>query len=479
MSTELRTEAGVGEVEAEDPSTGRVSLQRNSLLTMASSVAVGIANYGFSLALVWILDSRSFAIVASVNSLLVVVGTAGAAALPWLVARQVAAHPARSEARREAVAFALAGSLLLGLITTAIVVAIASTYAGAGVLVALSVTTMALFVGAPGIGFLQGSGRFGLLAVIAVVEASLKVGLGAGLAAAGLGPTGAVAGAALGALMLAGAGLYAVRSELAWPRLRVEGGLWKNMAGIGGIQVSVSVLATLDVVVASVIDGSTRAFAGYQAMLVFARVPLFVSIALSFVVYPRLSKASPSERNAMIRQTTLLYFALCVVTVAVVASLPSGLLGLVLPHGYASFSHLLLPLALAGLGAGTVNLVTTYLQAEGVFGPAVSVMVLGLILAVILESRLAHPVGHLAWAACGADLTLAAVLVALAARRLEVAALWRMSAIAGLAIAATCAILLEARSQLGLWSALVALALAVIVLAARPRRRLASGSLLS
>jgi O-antigen/teichoic acid export membrane protein len=444
------------------------SLQRNSLLLLASTMAVGIANYGFSLVLVWILATRSFAVVASVNSLLVIVGTAGSAALPWLVARRVATYPSGSQERREAVAFAFAGSIVLGTVTVAIVVAIASTYAPPGVLLALGVTTIALFLGAPGVGYLQGSGRFGRLALILVVEAVLKVGLGAALAAAGLGPTGAITGAAVGAVVLAAAGLNALRGEMALPRLRVARELWRQVGGVGGIQVAVSVLATLDVVVGSVVDGSSRSFGRYQAMLVFARIPLFISIALSFVAYPRLTAAGIEERNRLIKQMTTLYLVACVITVGAVASMPSRLLGLVLPEAYASSYALLLPLALAGFGAGMVNMVTTFLQAEGVFRSTLRILSGGLILAVIAEWRMASPVAHLAWAAAGTNLAVAAVLVVMAARHFQHARLLRRSTASAVAVAGVGALLLAARPQFGVWLLLVLIFGACVTLASRP-----------
>ncbi|MGH9060019.1 MAG: hypothetical protein ACRDZY_10965, partial [Acidimicrobiales bacterium] len=106
-----------------------VTLRRHSLLVLVASVLVGVGNYGFSLALVWVLASGAFAVVGSANALLVIVGTAGSAVLPWLVARQVARYPAGSRERQDVVGFSLAASVVLGATTAAVVVGIASTYA--------------------------------------------------------------------------------------------------------------------------------------------------------------------------------------------------------------------------------------------------------------------------------------------------------------------------------------------------------------
>ncbi|MGH9095445.1 MAG: hypothetical protein ACRDXE_09825, partial [Acidimicrobiales bacterium] len=354
-----------------------VTLRRHSLLVLVASVLVGVGNYGFSLALVWVLASGAFAVVGSANALLVIVGTAGSAVLPWLVARQVARYPAGSRERQDVVGFSLAASLVMGATTAAVVVGIASTYAPPGVLVGLAVTTIGIFVGSTGIGFLQGSGRFLLLAGVALSEVVLKVGLGAGLAAAGFGPTGAVAGSAVGAVLLAVVGVAVVRGDLAWPHLGITSELWRQVGGIGAIQIAVSVLSTLDVVVASVVDGSSRALGSYQAMLVFARAPLFISTAVSTVVFPRL--ATPGvDRTRVAKSMATLYLTASCASVAIVSSLPSGLLRLLLPADYAHRAGLLLPLALAGFGAGAVNLLTTFLQARGDFRPALRVLAISL-----------------------------------------------------------------------------------------------------
>lgn len=459
-------------VKAEDtgagPAGADVALHRNSLLIVISSALIGIGNYGFSLVLVWLLSFRAFSVVASVNALVIIVGTAGAAALPWLVAREVARHPPGSSDRREAIGYALLASIVLGMVITAVVVGIASTYAGQGVLVALGVTTVGIFVGAIGQGFLQGSGRFGLLASFGVVEVALKVGLGAGLAAAGFGATGAVAGAAVGGAMLAVAGLIVLRGDLAFPRHWVTPELWRQMVGLAGIQVAVSVLVTLDVIVGSVVDGPTRDFAHYQAMLVFARVPLFVSTAVSIVVFPRLVTAK-DDRDRVAAQQLTLFLVISTAGVAIVSSLPGRLLDLVLPQGYDRAASLLLPLALVGLAAGMVNLVTTFLQAQGVFWSTLKVLIVSILLLVGVEALLASSVTNLAWAAAIGDLAVATVVTCVAANRFAGSGLGRRSILGLLTIAAACAGLRMLRPQLVAWTAAAVVGLVLAVMASRPR----------
>lgn len=447
--------AGPGEVGAQ-------SVNRHSALAMAGTVAVGVANYGFSLALAWVLVRRQFAMVAAANSLLVVVGTTSTAALPWLVARELSRHGPGSAGRREAISFSLAASVGMGAVAAAVAAAVASSYAGAGVVAGVGVTTLALFVAATGIGLLQGQGRFGMLAVLAVVEVLLKVGLGTALAATGLGAGGAVAGAAAGACVLAAAALALVRAE--WGggplRLRPRWSLWRGTAGIGGVQVAVALVTTLDVLVGSVVDGPTRALGGYQAMLVFARVPLFASTALSYVIFPRLA-AGRSGREA-VRHVASLYFVLCVASAAIVASIPAGVIGVVLPAGYARSLPLLLPLGVAGFGAGTVNLFSTFLQAEGRYGELIRLLLTGLCALTVIEVVVAPSVSSLAWAAAGGDVAIAAAVVVLAARRLHIRRLIRGAGTALAGLAAACTVFIAARPVFGAWLGLAVLAGALV-----------------
>lgn len=243
------------------------------------------------------------------------------------------------------------------------------------------------------------------------------------------------------------------------------------MGGIGGIQVAVSLLSTLDVLVGSVVDGATRGLGGYQAMLVFARIPFFVSTALSFVAYPRLAAGRDRERT--VRRLTNLYFALSVLTAAAAAGLPAGLVAAVLPAVYVRSLPLLLPLALAGFAAGTVNLLTTFLQAEEAFGRVLRVLPVGLVMVAAVEACLAAPVAHLAWAAAGGNLVVAAAVVCLAGHHFPHASLARRSIVAGAALAGACAVSLSARPLLWVWVPLVVLAGLAVAVWYRPFRRLA------
>ena len=57
-----------------------------------------------------------------------------------------------------------------------------------------------------------------------------------------------------------------------------------------------AVLASLDVVIGSLVLGTTRAFATYQAANILGRVPVFIGTALSVVVFTRMITAYAPDR---------------------------------------------------------------------------------------------------------------------------------------------------------------------------------------
>lgn len=435
---------------------GRDRLHLDTAVLMAGTVLVGAGNYGFTLVLVWLLPSRQFSEIASVNAVLMVLSTAATAAVPWVVTRELVRTSDRVR-RRQVSGMTLVVAAAAGAVGAGVLVGVSWPYATAGVQVFAVVTVMAVFVAQVGSGYLQGVRRFALLSGLAVVEVVLKVGLGAGLAGTA-GATGALAGGAVGALVWAASGLWLARRDVGRPALR-QGYPWHQMVGIGAVQLGVSALAMSDVIVGSVLDGRSPALAGYQAMLVFARVPLFLTSAMSSAVYPRLVGHDPgAERRQVVVRAVSMYAVLGAVVLAVVSTAPPELLRLVLPHRYVGDQHLLLPLAIAGAAAGASNLFTTFLQADSAFRAPAVVLLGSLPVVMVVEAVLVHPLADLAWASAGAQCVVAAVLVALTVRRHRGAGLVVRAAVGAATAAAGVAVLHQAATVPGLWLALVVVA---------------------
>lgn len=448
--------------------------RRDSLLTLLSTVTIGLGNYGFSLALIWVLPPRSFAVTASVSTLILVAATAANSALPWVLAREVARHPRGAPARREAVGFVLAAAGAGGVIAAVVVVALASPYASGGVEVAAAWAVLATFVLQVSGGYLQGSGRFAALAVLGVVEVTVKVGCGVGFATAGGGATGAVMGTALGASLWAIAGFGFVGKEIAVPLRATGRELWTLTRGIGSIQVGVVLLTTLDVVVGSIVQHGSKAMGGYQAVLVFSRVPFFVAGAVSAVAYPRLVAAG-GDRRPVMQETMAFYLGLSAAVVAVVGTIPGRLLGWVLPSAYGSDAHLLIPLALAGLAAGQINLLTTFFQAESRFRQVVRLMWPAMPVAVACFTLVGGSVQALAWASAVFDGAIALTLTIASERQFPRTGILYRTITSLLGTFAFGGVLYAARSMLPLWFVLGAVGGIGSQLVVQ-RRRVAGGS---
>jgi O-antigen/teichoic acid export membrane protein len=431
------------------------------------NIVTGISNYGFTLLLIWFLPGREFSQVASVAALLLVAGTTAQAAVPWVVAREVVNRQSTDLVRHQAIGFSLMIAMVLGSISSVLVLAVSSRYVGVGIQVAIIIAIISFFVAQVGAGYLQGTGRFRLFAVLMTVEALVRLGVGGLLVAAGRGPTGAVSGWAVGAAAGAGIALWLVRKELAWTR-HISRGLWAQVCGLGGIQIAVALLSTLDVIMEATLHGVSKPFAGYQAMLVFARIPLFISGALSAVLYPRLVQVQSIKMNTVVSATKLFLLSSGVALV-LVSTLPRQIIALVLPIGYSGYSNLLLPLGIAGIACGQINFSTTLLQARSEFRAALLVLVVGVPLGGLLLGFASDSLSRLAWTAACLNLVIAAVLVVLTNSRYRGDQILRLSLGGAAAIAAAIVLFSYLRADTVWW--LVSALLLCSIYAAAPRLR--------
>jgi O-antigen/teichoic acid export membrane protein len=445
-------------------------LQRNSRLLMISSVIVGLGNYGFYLAILWLLPSVAFSHVASATSLLVIVGTASSAVLPLLVARTVARTRRGSHERQQAVGFSLSAAIILGVIVGAIMAALAAPYAPFGIILLLLVTSIELFVAGVGSGYLIGEERFWLVAALSVGEVAIKIGAGVTLAVAGFGATGAFAGSAFGAFLWAAAGVWIIRRDVTWRPSRPPAELWHQFAGFGATQILVSALTTMDVVVGSIVIGARHDLSTYQAMLVFARVPMFISIAAGAVVFPSLAGDRPGQ-NRLISAASTMYLALAVAYVAVVATVPSKLASIVLPHVYLGKLGLLVPMTLAGLAGGQLNLSTTFLQAHLSFRSMLWVLLPALPVVVLFYALFGTSIGRLAWLSAGALSGVALIVLVITVRHYGPARLATTTFNYVVVLAVAEIVLTRARTKLPVWLALAIVAVVLGLLASRTRGR--------
>lgn len=152
-----------------------------------------------------------------------------------------------------------------------------------GLAIALSV-----FVPA-GYGVLQGVQRFRLLALSLLAAALVRLASGSALVAVGLGPSGALAGVAIGYIASGLLALLAVPTERrAQPQARISAPSLRSLAAILAASLALAAPTSLDV--ALVKHFFPAAEAGlFMAVAVLGRVVLFVPLAVSFIALPKVA----------------------------------------------------------------------------------------------------------------------------------------------------------------------------------------------
>ena len=364
---------------------GRTHRVGDEAVVLGATGVVSLLNYGYTIILLYLLPAREFAEVGSISALLLVCGTIAGAALPWVLAQEVLRSKENRPRRRIAVTFCLVATMVQGVVAGLVTCLIAYHYASSSLLVAAFCSVFLIFVAATAAGFFQGQQRFRYLAVLRVSEVVVKLGSGVALIALGAGASGAVAGFALGASVVVGFGLAYMVRDIRWSWSALSGrSLWSSARGLLAIQAGVAMLASMDVIIGSLILGAQPALATYQAANILGRVPVFFGAAISIVVFPRMI-ASRSHPSAVVRESVILYLSVCIPVALVVATLPVSLIGKLFPARYGDVGAILPWSAMAGLAMGVVNLTTTYFQATAIFRRTTELLTLGVVVCAGLD----------------------------------------------------------------------------------------------
>ena len=165
-------------------------------------VAVGGLNYGYALLLTHLLSVTSYTKFAAGQSLILWASTIATVSVPWVLAQAMAR--ARSTADRNAAArFAMMASAASGIIGATVVGIVGTQFASVTTALALSVSTLVIFLGTTATGWLQGQQRMRALAGLYVGENVLKNAAGVILVViAKLRDTGALAAFGIGGIVM-------------------------------------------------------------------------------------------------------------------------------------------------------------------------------------------------------------------------------------------------------------------------------------
>lgn len=379
-------------------------------VVVAATAIVSLLNYSFALILLWILPSNEYAVVASVTALLLVFGTVAGASAPWVLAREVAVSAKDATRRQRALAFATSVAFSQAAFAALICMVVVASYAAWQVTLTACGATVIIFISATGIGYLQGTERFKLIASLRIIEVIVKISIGVTLVKLGMGAWGAVSGFAFGALLVFLGAVYYMRGDASstwrargqiWIREAIiDRRLWASTSGIIGIQAGTAIIAGTDLIVASIMLSGSHALANYQTVQILARVPFYIASSLAIIVFPRMVRLQ-AFRGITVTSSLHAWVRVCGAATAIIATLPQAILAHLLPARYGSVVVLLPWATLTGFALGGINLVTTYWQAVGRCKSAVLVLLTTCLTASVCDT-LALRSGstlHLAWSA--------------------------------------------------------------------------------
>ncbi len=342
-------------------------------------VFTAVFNYGFGVALAWVLPRTEFGAVSVLQNVVFLAGAVAAAGVPWVVARTVARGDVGADA---VVRAAMVANLLLGLLLAGAFVAAQAPGArivpdtSTLLVVAVAVTVVLLAVNAVLAGALQGLRRFDAVGGLHTLESAVKVVVG--LAAAvllGWGPGGVAVGFAVGAVVVTVGGWWALRDRMPGP-----GPLATRATLTAGVPTGVgttgfALLGTLDVIVLGAVAQATGMDAGtlavYQAAVIVARAPYFVADSLADAVFPFMARGESWSRAHRWLAGAYRWILLGLVPLQVVLLVaPAPVVAVLFPAGYAGAAPLVQLLTLGTLGLVAAVLLLKALYARGLAGRA-------------------------------------------------------------------------------------------------------------
>ncbi|MFC5066338.1 hypothetical protein ACFPBZ_29325, partial [Actinomycetospora atypica] len=338
-------------------------------LLSASGGVVGLLSYAVTLVMAHLLDAPAYTAFAAAVAVVGTAGVASAALIPFPLAHVVRALPPRAPQRRAATAFAVGVSVLVGLAAAVVLGLVVGPVSDVPTALAAAVSGLALFAIAPVWGHLQGESRFVRYATLTVGEVAVRLVASVAAVALGAGAWGAVGGFAVGALAVLAVSASPRTGPFAGVRpAEVRAALddrarWAETGGVAATQAVLSALAAADAVVAAVVLLDATAGAGYQAVATLAKAPVYVAVGTALVTFPVLRVATGVDRDLRLREALASFVRLVVPAAAVVATVPTALVGLVLPERYLPSVALLPTLALLGVGLGTTTVLATLLLA--------------------------------------------------------------------------------------------------------------------
>ncbi|HEY2222097.1 oligosaccharide flippase family protein [Actinomycetospora sp.] len=358
------------------------SAATGTAVLMAAIALAAPLNYGFGLALAWLLPAADFGAVSVLLTVLLLATSVLAAGFPWALARRVA----REEDPESAAASfraALIGNVGLGAVLAAgfagvqLATGAILPGAGTGLTLLVAATIVLLALGQVLIGGLQGTRRFTAVSAARIAEVVVKVAVGLGVVAlVGAGIVGVAWALLIGAAAAAGTAWWMYRDRLPGLRGTVAG--WREFAAAAPMAVATTgfgLIGTLDVLLLGVLGqghGVTVAAIGsYQAAAILAKAPFLVGSTLSDVVFPFIARARGAAEAHGWVVTGLRWVPLGLVPMLLVLAVtPDSFIGRLFPADYADAAGPTRVIALGAVGLIVGDMLLKALFARHLAGAA-------------------------------------------------------------------------------------------------------------
>ncbi len=373
---------------------GHQSAATGTVVMMGALALLAPLNYGFGLALAWLLPAAELGVVSVLLTVLLLATTVLAAGFPWVLARTVARadsgeRPDSADSADDTTGAdasfraALVGNVGLGVALAAgfagVQLTTGAILPGVGTGLTLLVAATIVLVGLSQvlIGGLQGHRRFTAVVTTRIVEVVAKVTAGVGIlvlvAASAVGIGWALF---LGAAGAAGWAWWTLRDRM--PRLRGALAGWRSFAAAAPMALAITgfgLISTLDVLLLGALGhghGVTFAAVGtYQVAAILAKAPFLAGSALSEAVFPFIARARGAGEAHGWFVTAFRWVPLALVPMLLVLVVtPGSLIGRLFPAEYADTAGLVRVIALGTLGLIVVDMLIKALLARGLAGAA-------------------------------------------------------------------------------------------------------------
>jgi len=363
------------------------SASRSSLVSGLAFLGVTILNYGYALAMAWLLPVESYGVLGLTQSWILIAGTLLGSGFPWGVSLVIARRGSTDEAYA-ATKSALAGNIGLALAFSAallLTVAVAGLSFGPERTIILSlIVAETLLLAAMSVwsGVLQGNLRFGAIGIARILEALGKLGGGVVLVVWGYGAAGAVGATVLATAISLAYAIWTARRFAFW-RARAWGD-WQLFRGSLSIFLGLSALTVIinfDIIGIDLFIGGSEAvlLAGfYQAASMLPRMLVLLARTYASALFPYIARADEHEISAYVGGALKYIVLLVVAANLVMAAIPEAIITLIFPDSYIVAASAMRYAALGSALLSVVTVVASIFQARNLqLPPAISLPLAG------------------------------------------------------------------------------------------------------